>query len=502
MKNKPNPLTNRMRHYLQGWSIAGWTLVFIVVTGAIQLSIPYPLDADTAYHAAVGQLIRRHGLLYSFPWTPYSWLADHYADKELLFHLLFVPLAGVGKSWTGSAQFVGTLAGTTILLTIFLILRAEKVRVPWLWTFVPLAASFEFIFRFALVRPYLFSIALAIVVLWSAARGRLLVLATASVLYPWAYVAWHLPVILVCVVESARYLSAERIRYKPLLASFLGIATGLLLHPNTINLVRMTWLEMSGVLFRNAWKNTAGLEMGLELSPAPLSVWTHSFLLCVVMAVSALFFAWRNRKLDSAALAFALTALVFGALTIKTYKFVEYFVPFSVVAIALSTRLKSWRLLPYATMLVSIVYTLSLNYGNIVALSKRPDDMPPASLSFLQQSIPQGSQVFTPDWRLTGTLMLALPDRRFIVALNPSYFYEKDPELYRLWFRIPREAAPDSAKLIRKYFNSRYVLCANTEEWQPFMLNLLRTPGVRSFTADNLWVLFDLGTLGSSDSPA
>ncbi len=476
------------------WSIAVWTLVFILVAGAIQFSIPYPLDADTAYHAAVGQLIRQHGILYAFPWTPFSWLADHYADKELLFHLLFVPLAG-GMHWTTAAQVVGTLAGTTILLTIYFILRAEKVRVPWLWALLPLAASFEFIYRFALVRPYLLSIALAFVVLWSAARGRLLILAVASALYPLTYVAWHLPVILVCIAETARFLSSERIRCKPLLVSFSGIVAGLLLHPNTMNLVRLTWIEIVRVLFRNAWEHKAGFEMGAELSPTPLYVWAHSFLLCVLMAVFALVFVWRNRKQDSTSLAFALTALAFGALTIKTYKFVEYFVPFSVVAIALATRLKEWRFLPHIIMIVSVIYTFSLNFSDMQEMTKRPDDMPPASLNFLRQAVPPGSQVFFPDWRLTGTLMLALPDRRFIVALNPSYFYEKDPELYRLWFRIPREPAPDSAELVRQRFSSRYVLCANLEEWRPFMRELSLTPGVRSFVVDNLWVLFDLGEL-------
>jgi hypothetical protein len=450
------------------------------------------LDADTAYHAAVGQLIRQHGFLQAFPWTPYSWLADHYADKELLFHLLFVPFAGV-ISWTSAAQIVGTAAGTTILLTIYLILRAEKVNVPWLWTFIPLAASYHFIYRFALVRPFLFSIALAFVVLWSAARGRLLILAVASALYPWAYVAWHLPVILVCIVETAHYLSDKRISFKPLLVSFSGIVAGLLLHPNTMNLVRMTWIEITGVLFRNAWKNIPGLDMGQELSATPLYVWTHSFLLCVLMATFALVFAWRERKQDSTPLVFVMTALAFGLLTIKTYKFIEYFVPFSVVAMALATRLKSWRFLPQAIMAVSLVYTLSLNFADIRELTKRTDDMPPASLNFLRKSIPQGAQVFSPDWRLTGTLMLALPERRFIVALNPSYFYEKDPDLYRVWFNIPREPSTQSADIIRQRFNSRYVLCANIEEWRPFMRELSLTPGVLSFVTDDRWVLFDLG---------
>lgn len=78
------------------WPIAAWAAVYVAIAAIIQfgfVSIPY--DSDTAYHVAVGRLIREHGILHAFPWTPFSWLADHYADKELLFHLLFVPLAGL-----------------------------------------------------------------------------------------------------------------------------------------------------------------------------------------------------------------------------------------------------------------------------------------------------------------------------------------------------------------------------------------------------------------------
>ncbi|PKN16660.1 MAG: hypothetical protein CVU66_00165 [Deltaproteobacteria bacterium HGW-Deltaproteobacteria-23] len=71
------------------WDVPAWAVIFILLAGALHLYIPYPLDSDTAYHNAVGRLIGEHGILQAFPWTPFSWLSDHYADKELLFHLLF-----------------------------------------------------------------------------------------------------------------------------------------------------------------------------------------------------------------------------------------------------------------------------------------------------------------------------------------------------------------------------------------------------------------------------
>jgi hypothetical protein len=471
--------------------VAGWALVFLLLAGALQAYIPYPWDGDTAYHAAVGQLIRQHGILYAFPWTPFSWLANHYADKELLFHLLFVPLAGI--SWITAAKIVGTVAGAAVLMALYLVLRAEGVRFPGLWTLVPLAASCAFVYRFALVRPHLLSIALSLVVLWAATRGRLLILALASAIYPWAYVAWHLPVFLVLVAEGARLLSGERPRWKPTLVAFAGVAVGVALHPNNLNLVRLTWIQIVDVLFRNAWGTKEGFDLGSEFQPFSMDKWARLLLIAVTMAVASLAISWRDRKNGSTPLAFALVSLAFGILTVRTARFTEYFLPFSAAALALSSRSVPWRFLPHAVLGISALYTLSLSSDILVGLANRGNDVPPSVASYMRQQIPPGAQVFTCDWGLTGALMQALPDRRFIVALDPTFFYEKDPDLYRIWYRLPREAPPDSADTIRHRFGARYAICLDKPGRHAFFYRLSSTPGVRTLLVTDIWMLFDLG---------
>ena len=126
---------------------AAWALCFLAVAGLVQLLTPVPWDADTAYHVAVSRLIARHGILHAFPWTPFSWLADHYADKELLFHLLLVPLAGL--PWITAAKVAGTVAGAALLLALYLVLRKEGGPGAGLWALLPLGASASFLLRFA-----------------------------------------------------------------------------------------------------------------------------------------------------------------------------------------------------------------------------------------------------------------------------------------------------------------------------------------------------------------
>lgn len=476
------------------WLVPVWALIFILLSGALHLYIPYPLDSDTAYHTAVGHLIREHGILHSFPWTPFSWLSDHYADKELLFHLLFVPFAGL--SYTASAAIIGTITCSTALLTIYLILRAEGVRFAGLWSLIPLFASCTFIYRFSLVRPHILSIALAFIVLWSATRGRLIILAAASAIYPWAYVAWHLPFILIMVAEAARLLSSQRIRWQPALVALAGIFTGVMLHPNSLNLASLAWIQIVDVLIRTAWGVKEGFDLGTEFLPESIEGWTMRLGIALLMLIAGLVLSWKNRHNDPVSLTFALTALAFAAITCMSSRFVEYFVPFSAAALALASRSISWRFLPHAIICVSIVYTFIFNASYLSHFGTRPNEMPQSVSSVLQEKIPVGSQVFNPDWVMTGSLMLALPDRRFIVALDPTFFYKKDPELYRLWYKLPREATQGSAEIIRKRFQARYVLCFYPRmEWRTFLNQLSSEPGVKWLLIDDLWILFDLGPL-------
>jgi hypothetical protein len=89
--------------------------------------------------------------------------------------------------------------------------------------------------------------------------------------------------------------------------------------------------------------------------------------------------------------------------------------------------------------------------------------------------------------------MLVLPDRRFIVALDPTFFYKKDPELYELWYRLPRDAPAGVTRTIRERFGARYVLLQARSEWDRFVDRLSREPGVRILLMTNTWMLFYLG---------
>ncbi|MDH3327732.1 MAG: hypothetical protein OEM01_00685 [Desulfobulbaceae bacterium] len=474
------------------WPVLAWFMLYLLIAGALQLYTSYPPDFDTAYHVAVGRLMSQYGILHSFPWTPFSWLADNYTDDKILFHLLFVPLANL--NWVTAVRIVGTIAGATILLTLYLILRSERVRYAGLWALVPLIGSEYFIIRFVVVRPHLLSISVALVFLWAAVRGRFKILAVVSAIYPWLYIAfWQLAVLLLIAAETARFLAGRKLQWKPAVIVAAGIAIGVLIHPNAENLFAYNWLVMTEVLFKGGWLAREGFDLGKELAPYPLIGWLKGLSISVLLIFAAAIYAWRNRREEVVPLAFTLAALGFCILTIKSARFAEYFVPFSAAAMALSSRWIKWRFLAPAVVAVSLILTVVVGRPTMVYLSKIQEDIPPALASKFRQFIPKGSQVFTTGWETTGTLMLTLPERYFIVALDPTLFYMKDKELYRLWYRLVHEAPPETVTTIRQTFGARYVIVDWARDKSKFNNRLFSTRGVRLLYSTPFWMVFDLG---------
>lgn len=486
--------SNRSFNAVNWRELLCWALVYLAVAATLQfviVSVPY--DADTAYHAAVGSLIREHGILRAFPWTPFSWLADHYADKELFLHLLFVPFSGLG--WITASKIVGTILGALLLFVLFSILRAERIPHAGFWALLPLVTSDVFVFRFALIRPHLMSIPLALLLLWAALRGRIMIVAIVAALYPWSYVAfWQIPLILLCTVEAVRCASGERMQWKPAAAAVAGLCIGWLLHPNSLNLLKFNWIHMVDVLFRNAWQSKEGIELGIEFLPFSLHQWLTWLMAAVVMVGAGLVLGWKERKQDCGLLAFALAALAFGILSARTARFAEYFIPFAAATMALASRFIPWRPFVIAVFATALLYTGKPLTETLHGLNTRKAVLPPQLASWMQQNIPAGSQVFTTEWGHTGTLMLALPDRTFVVALDPTLFLLKDPELYRIWFDIPRHPYPGMAETIRKRFGARYVVSFSDDRFSKFYFQLSQEPGVKSLlVSDENWTVYELG---------
>jgi hypothetical protein len=470
-----------------------WLALFMAIAAALQVVTPFPVDGDTAYHFAVARLIARHGILHAFPWTEFSWLADHYADKELLFHLLFVPLQSLDL--VAASRIVGTLGTSAMLYALYWVLDREGVRLAGLWAVLPLVACSIFLVRVVEVRPYVLAVALVIVMLRAAARQRLLVLALAALTFPWLYVAfWQLPLIVLACAETARLLAGKPLRWQPAAVLLSGILAGVALHPNSANLVGVSWINMTEMLVKNTWGGHDKLIMGAELLQFSLRQWGVWLVVCSALGAVGCVIAWRERRLgDETQLTFALATAGFALLTVTSGKFAEYFVPLAVVTMALASRRLSRRSLLPVLFAVSLAYTLLCSRQTLVTLASVHDDVPLSLVKAMRDNIPPGAHIFSHDWDRTGRFMLELPDRYFVVALDPTFFSVRNRSLYGLWLQLETEGGSNAAAIIRSRFGSNFLISRYEPQRYPLLYSLEASPGVRILYADNDWVLFDLG---------
>jgi hypothetical protein len=488
------PLSDRTRARLH---LLLWCGVFLTVAGLLQIVQPVWFDADTSYHLAVGRLIRQHGILHGFPWTPFSVMADRYADTELLFHLtlagldIVVPAHAVGVA--------GTILGALLLLTMMLVLRAERMRLAGLWPLLALACSGAFCVRFALVRPHLLAVPLSLFIAWAAARRQFVWLLAAGLLFPWCHLGWISAVGLVALAELAHFVVSRRCEWRSLLAVVAGLAVGLLLHPNFPAIIEHAWIEIGHTLFSAAWGGSGAIPIGGEFNPFGWKSALRFVALPGALALAALLSALRSRPRDPLTITFSLVACVFLLMTLKSQRFLESLAPFAVIAAGLAFRQRPPRLI-VVLLAGCLGYTVLVSQPLWARVRSRPRPFSEQAVAALNQAVPRDAQVFTCDWQLTGDMLLALPERRFMVALDPMLFYRKDRSRFELWQQLVRQGPRQPARIIRDRFGARFVLCEDNPAFFAFMRALLADPmAVLRLRAPPL-TLFEIAPQKSADA--
>jgi len=62
-------------------------------------------------------------------------------------------------------------------------------------------------------------------------------------------------------------------------------------------------------------------------------------------------------------------------------------------------------------------------------------------------------------------MLLALPERHFMVALDPVFFWILDKARYRTWYDTVHDPPPEPALLLRASFDAQFVLCDIRPSW-------------------------------------
>jgi hypothetical protein len=498
----------------------GLWLIFFIFLALVQFSTPDLAGNDGYYHIKMAYLMRTEGLKPEFPWLPLTILnLREFYNHHFLYHVALIPFT-LGDLRIG-AKWATVLYASLAFLSIWWLLRNQRVRYAAVWSFGLLAVSEAFIYRMSITRAQSLSLAvLAVGLHWLFTRKyrRMVVL---GFLYVWLYNAFPLLIGIAGVYTIALWLMERRLDIRPLFFSGLGVGLGLIINPYFPYNIIFAFQHIVPKLYE-----ATSVSVGSEWFPyntGQLLINSGMGLALFVSGALALGLAGKRMTVQTAA-AF-LVACLFGLMLFQSRRFIEYFPAFGLVfaALAWSGVIEGWErrkslvgnsgrkpaaqqireILPGVFLALILIPGAWLNLGASKASleSSAPYTLYQGSSAWLEANTPAGTRVFQTDWDDFPRLFHYNTHNTYLVGLDPTYMQLYDAELYDLWVDITQGRVEQPSEMIRSVFGSSFVL--SDQEHTRFLREADRDPNLVEVYRDGDAIIFQvIEPLSNADTPS
>lgn len=459
--------------------VIGLFALFLSLFSLIQFVTPAMVGNDGYYHIRLADIMRREGLRPEFPYLPLTILNPKaFYDHHMLYHVglaMFIPgdpRKPIPDSYLfEAAKWASVVFPSGAFLAIWHLLRRQGVRWAWLWALALFAVSDAFLYRMSMVRAQSLSLLmLALGIHWML-RRRYVRLLPLGFLFVWTYNAFPLLLIAAGVVFIGTWITDRKLEWWALIFPAGGIALGLLINPYFPD-------DMIFLMHHIAPKlgaNIAGL--GNEWEPYPS--WTlveNSTGMFVLIALGVFALGWNHRKMDRSTLIALGLMLVFGAMLMKSRRFVEYAPAFALIfaALAIKPLTERWSVgkdrLHLAVTAGVLLIMLIPGLGRSVLRAReavadtRPAEYMQAGAHWLRENAPAGAMIFQTDWDDFTRLFFYHPEGIYTAGLDPTFLQLADAELYDEWVLITQGKVDQPSAAIRERFGGQYVFTDTNHE--------------------------------------
>ncbi len=455
---------------------------------------------DGYFHIRYAQVLRSQGISRTFPWWQETFLRDHFADKDFLYHVLLIPFT-FGDLIRGG-KLAAVLFGAAALGVFHIVAHRLRVPRPWAFSLFLLASSAVLLYRLGFTRPLVPAVALAL-----AGTGAILIgsagwaFAFAAV-YPHLHISFHLLPCVALLHDALRGRDAGGRRSFRLTGwTFAGAAAGALLSPYVPNNLYLWWVQNVRVLGM-AWGGPDDLRMGVEIGAMRSDALLQHNIGVFAALFAAVFLIARGRRRASPQ---AITLLVissgFLALTMLSRRFVEFWAPYTLLLAGVAARdakddaggrtedrareeseeppgpgaTTSRRRAAGAA--VAACGVLLFTYNVTSAWRFIGDDPGPTyagASEWMRANIPPGETIFHLDWDDFPQLFFFNPQFHYLLGLDPTFMYLTDPARWRLWSDVAHTNVEDIYTPIRKTFGCRWVFAI--PEGEDFIFVARRDP--------------------------
>ena len=428
--------------------VAAWTFLH-----HLQFQTEWLVSYDGWYHIKYAQLLPSFGIQTEWKWAAQSIWAEHFADKQFLYHVFLIPFTWFDNLITGM-KHATILLGAGAVTSFFTVLCLNRIRFPMLWTVVLCTASGEwFLFRLCMPRPHVVSIILLLWSLHCLLNHRRIALGVIIFVYTLSYAAFHVPFGLAVILSLHIFLTERRVEWKTPLVVLIAMLAGMLVNPYFPENLRWFWM----VNIMIPW-TAANVGLDLRMADELLPLTTRDFLaahLPILLGMAGAAWAGMSRKVvfGTKTSALFLVLCVYLLLTSMNSRFVEYSVPIGLLFLAFAVTdilrdvdfmdlyrrgASARRILVGSGVLTAVAYG-ALAYttytGTVPKLQRTTPERMGAAL-YLKEHTDDDELVFTCDWDDAPELFFFNDKNRYPVIMDPFYMYVHDPEFWNDWSAV------------------------------------------------------------------
>jgi hypothetical protein len=483
----------------------GLFLTALALYGLIQWSTPAIVGNDGYYHIKIGYLMRQEGLTPDFEALPFTILnAGSYYDHHLLFHLylaLFAPvdpLMDGGATLTQGAKIATVILPSLAVMATWWLLREQQVPYATIWAIALFAVSEAFLYRMSMARAQSGALIFLVLALHWSLTGRYRWLAPLGFVFVWFYNAFPLLWVIAGVYIAAIWLLERHIPWQAIAYPTIGIALGLIINPYFPE--NLTFI--AGHILPKVGEST--VPVGNEWSP--YRTWTlvqNSGFALAAFLMGVLAIGWRQERIDKASLVALGLVVVFGFALFKSRRFIEYFPPFSLIFLALTTApiVREWFYRPteypsrfrllvplIAILFLAIPLRITIRDAQTLVANSKPADVYSDAMLWLRHEAPAGTTIFQTDWDDFTRQFFYLHDIRYINGLDPTFMQQYDESLYQEWVEITRGRVSQPGKVIRDQFDAQFVF--SDLEHQAFLAKAAADPLLEEVYRDEYAVIY------------
>ena len=476
-------------------------------------------DFDGYYHIGWSQQLRqsfRAGhILPQFTWLPLTTLnARDYVDHHFLFNVLQIPFTFFSDVRTGAKISAWLFASLAVLSCYWLIIR-YRIRYPLLWLVALVGCSAPFLFRMNMTKAMSVSVVLLIAGIHLLFQRKYLWLMPLAFVFTLTYDMFVLLGLVAAIWTAVIAWSEKRFEWRPLAWVAVGVVAGTVINPYFPHNVRLLYAHVAMKVTAKEFSTAVGQEW------YPYESWDFARNCAVAFAAMAagyIAFNWQDRTRAARPLFFLVFATILLIANARWRRFAEYWPPFAVLFAAFTVQLcaltgrarSAYGTLPadvldelepyfdhaaspaaaddeddedddaawpetrktFAAAVVTVLLAVPM-LAMIVAETREIAQTAPhgeytKGIEWMRTHVPAGQIVFNTDWDDFPKLFYYDPTHAYVSGLDPTYLYDRDKNLSRLYEDITLGRHKDPGPAIRERFGARYVFTDNEDVHNDF----------------------------------